>query len=187
MNFNNTFESTVTSAVTTVIDAVEQFFDDHFTDNVTLNIDFKMADLSATNGLGASNTPFNVYSYSSIQTALAGDATTTDDNTAVADDVPTTDPITGTHSYILSRAEAKSLGLISGSDSTSDGTITLNSAANTFDLNRADGITTGLYDLAGTIAHEISEVMGRTMNVGGTVTLNDGTMDPNTNYLLEVP
>jgi hypothetical protein len=100
--------------------------------------------------------------------------------------LPATDPVTGTHSYTLTRAQDKALGLIPGTNGTSDGTITLDSVANTFDFNRADGITAGLYDVAGTIAHEISEVMGRSMNVGGTVTDSGGTAHPNTNNLLDL-
>ncbi len=115
MNFNLTFDPSVTSDFQTAINAVAQFFDSHFTDNVTINLTVKLGDLSP-NGLGASNTPFNSYTYSTIQTALNGDATTTDDATALANAVPTTDPVTGTHTYWISRAEAKALGLISGSD-----------------------------------------------------------------------
>jgi len=183
MIFNNTFDSSVTAEAKTAILRVEAFYDAHFTDNVTLNVTFKMADLSSVNGLGASNTPGTFDTYSQIQGALSTDASTTSDATAA---LPTTDPVTGTHSYILTRAQGKALGLISGTDTTSDGTITLTSVANTFDFSRTDGITAGLYDVDGTIAHEIAEVMGRIMNVGGTVNDSGGTAHPDTNYLLDL-
>jgi VCBS repeat-containing protein len=180
MNFNITYDPSVTAAYQTVINAVAQNFDNHFTDNVTINILVKLADLSATNGLGASNTPLNSFSYSSIQTALSSDSKTSDDTTALADELPSTDPISGTHTYWLTTAQQKALGLLSGTagGAGSDGTVTFDSGANTFDFNRSDGITTGEYDLAGTVAHEFSEIMGRSLLVGGTINTSGGPVSP---------
>jgi hypothetical protein len=146
-----------------------------------------LADLSATNGLGQSSTPRGIFSYSAIQTALAGDKTTADDTTALADEVPMTDPISGTHTYFVPRAEQKALGLLSGTDTTSDGTVTFDSGANTFDFTRSDGITAGQYDFAGTVAHEFSEIMGRSLLCNATVTSTDGkTTWTNSNNLLDL-
>ena len=52
-----------------------------------------------------------------------------------------------------------------GNATGSDGSVTFDSGATTFDLDRGDGITTGRYDLAGTVAHEFTEVMGRSLLV----------------------
>jgi len=185
MNFNITYDSSMTAEAEAVIQSVAQFFDNHFADNITINITASLGDLGP-NGLGHSNWSFNSFSYSAIQTALSGDATTADDTAALANAVPSTDPISGTHTYWMVRAEQKALGLLSGTDSGSDGSVTFANAANTFDFNRADGITAGLYDFAGTVAHELTEVMGRSLNVGGTVTDGGGTAHPNSNFLFDL-
>jgi len=185
MNFNITYDSSVTAEAKAVIQSVAQFFDNHFADSVTINITASLGDLGP-NGLGRSNWSFNSFGYSAIQTALSGDATTADDAAALANAVPSTDPISGTHTYWMVRAEQKALGLLSGSDSGSDGSVTFANAPNTFDFNRADGITPGLFDFAGTVAHELTEVMGRSLNVGGTVTDSGGTAHPNSNFLFDL-
>ena len=185
MIFAITYDLSVTAEAQAVINTVAQFFETHYADDVTINITASMADLSP-NGLGRSNWPFNSYSYSAIQGALAGDTTTTDDSAAIANSVPGTDPISGTHTYWMVRAEAKALGLITGDDSGSDGSVTFNSVANTFDFDRTDGITAGLYDFAGTVAHELTEVMGRSLNVGQTITDGGGTDHPNSNFLFDL-
>jgi VCBS repeat-containing protein len=184
MNINITYDSSVTATYQTAIDAVAQFFDSHFSDNVTINISVNLADLAG--GLGKSFWNFNSFSYSAIRNALQSDATTSNDTTALADDVPSTDPISGTHTYFMVLAEQKALGLLAGNATGSDGSVTFDSGATTFDLDRGDGITTGRYDLAGTVAHEFTEVMGRSLLVGSTVTLSDGTKVTNSNFLLDL-
>src|SRR5262249_19137194 len=53
-------------------------------------------------------------------------------------------------------------------------------------FDRSDGITAGLYDFAGTVAHEFTEIMGRLLNVNGTVIDTGGTAHPNSNYLMDL-
>src|SRR5262249_61034722 len=77
-------------------------------------------------------------------------------------------PITRAHTYVLDTAQQKALGLLDGGNPASDGTVTFSNAPNPFDFDRSDGIAAGLYDFAGTVAHELSEIMGRTMDVGTT-------------------
>jgi VCBS repeat-containing protein len=169
MNINLNYDSSTNAAPAgfqTTVAAVASFFQNHFIDPITINITVAFGAL-ASNLLGQSQPgSLNSFSYSNISTNLSADATTADDATAA---LPSTDPITGTHTYWLDRAEQKALGLLDANNTGSDGTVTFQNAANTFDYNRSDGITAGLYDFAGTVAHEISEIMGRSMLVGGTI------------------
>ena len=122
---------------------------------------------------------------------MASKATSADDAAAA---LSGPDPISGTHNYVLPTAQQKALGLLEnysvpasgpgyvpalvptlldpfpfpGSDGTaSDGAVTFSSAAS-FDYNRSDGISAGSYDFMGTVANMFSQIMGRTMEVGGT-------------------
>ena len=74
------------------------------------------------------------------------DATTASDLAAA---LPAVDPISGAHTYVLDTAQQKALGLLDGGFPASDGTVTFSNAPNTFDFDRSDGITAGLYDFAG--------------------------------------
>ena len=60
---------------------------------------------------------------------------------------------------MMTRANAKALQLISGSDSAEDASIIVNSNKQ-WDFDRSDGISTSKYDIIGTIAHEIGHVLG---------------------------
>src|SRR5262245_4550338 len=166
MNFNITYDATATTQEQNAVNAVAQFFEHHYTDPVTVNITVTFADLSGTGGLGASTTFLNTYSYNDIRTDLATDQTTADD---AAGALPGTDPITGTHTYWMARAEAKAIGLL-GASSSVDGNVTFHNGTNyQFDFDRSDGITAGQFDFAGTVAHELTEVMGRALLVNGTI------------------
>jgi hypothetical protein len=165
MQFNLTFDASVPAEATAVVNAVAHFFEVHFTDTVQVNLNVAFGDLGA-NGLGRSNFPLNSKSYSDWTGALStDDALTTDDINSAAT-LPSTDPISGTHTYWLTRAEQKAVGLLGADDAGNDGTVTFSDLANRFDYDRTDGITAGLYDFAGTVAHELTEIMGRSLHVG---------------------
>src|SRR5262245_14277345 len=109
MIFNITYDATATAAQQAAVDAVANFLEAHYTDAVTVNVNVTFADLSATNGLGASTTFLNTYNYNDIRTNLAADQISTDD---AAGALPGADPISGTHTYWMARAEAKAIGLL---------------------------------------------------------------------------
>src|SRR5262249_37390009 len=153
MFFNITYGAEVTDAQKNAVNAVATFLDNHFTDNVTVNITVDFGALDP-NVLGQSSTARSFQSYDDIRTHLVSDQTTTDDQNAA---LPTTDPISGDHTYMLSTAQQKALGLFTGASTDSDGGVTFSNAANLFDFDRSDGITAGLYDFAGTVAHEFTE------------------------------
>jgi hypothetical protein len=166
MIFNLTYGDSVSSAPAafkTTVATVAQFFQNTFTDPVTVNVTVEFAPLS-DDGLGRSTYNLNSYSYSQITAALAKDSTSGIDGVAVAS-LPAADPISGTHAYYMTTAQAKALGLAAASTA-SDGTVTF-ASNQPFDFDRSDGIAAGQYDFYGTVAHEFSEVMGRELNAIG--------------------
>jgi hypothetical protein len=166
--FNVTYDSSVSSApagFTTAIAAVVNYYTSVFNDPVTINIDVGWGEVAgqalASGALGESETNLGVFGYSQVKTALAADAKSADDNTAVAS-LPTSDPTNG-GSFALPTAEAKALGL--GTSATVDGYVGFSSGATyTFDPNNR--AVSGAYDFIGVAEHEFSEVMGRIALLG---------------------
>jgi Bacterial cadherin-like domain len=185
MLFNITYGATVTAQQQAVINAVATNLQNHFTDPnnpVTININVNIGDLGT--GLGASSTLLNTYTYAQIYNGLLNDPQQTADDAAAIAQLTATDPVTGTHTYWLANAEARALGLLGApAAGATDATVTFDDNANLFDYNRADGITAGLFDFAGVVAHELTEVMGRTMLAGATFG-NPG--QPNSYELLDL-
>ena len=171
MIINVTFDSSVGSAPAgfiATVDAVVQFYETQFTDPITVNIDVGYGEVDGqalgSGALGESITYLNSFSYAQLRSALAADATSAADQTAVAS-LPSSNPA-GTANFWVATAEAKALGL-AGASSSLDGFIGFSSAPNIFDYNNADGVTAGQYDFFGVVAHEISEVLGRLV-LGGS-------------------
>jgi hypothetical protein len=170
MNINITFAPGVSSAAQAVVNSVVQLLDSQFTDPITINITVTFGSIA---GIGKSNYGLNTYTYAQLRTALINDETSNDDAVGVAA-TPSTDPIGGTHTWTATPAEAKALGLIAGNGTASDGTVTFSNTA-AFDYDRSDGIAAGQYDFYGSVAHEITEVMGRELNsIGNTVQFGGG-------------
>jgi Ca2+-binding RTX toxin-like protein len=165
------------AAFKTDVTAAVQYFESHFTDHVTITIDVGYGEVGGyslgSGALGESLTYLSSYSYSQIKGALTADAKTADDATSVAS-LPTTSPVAGT--FWTSTAEAKALGLMA-SNSQIDGYVGF-ASGNLFDYNNSDGVTAGQYDFYGTVAHEISEVMGRSLLTGSTIGNTPHSYDP---------
>jgi hypothetical protein len=138
-----------------------------FNNSITINL--TVAAAAGTSVLGESSTAVACcLTYAQTKSALATDATSADDATAVAN-LPATDP-TGGGNFWLSSAEAKALGLAPANSTATDGTITFGAGYNyTFDPNNR--AVAGEYDFIGMAEHEISEVMGR-FGLLGTTSLN---------------
>jgi hypothetical protein len=166
--FNITFDSSVSSApagFTSAIAAVVNYYTNVFNDPITINIDVGWGEVAgqalASGALGESQTNLGVFSYSQVKTALAADAKSADDTTAVAS-LASSDPTNG-GSFALPTAEAKALGL--GAGAIVDGYVGFSSSASyTFDPNNR--AVSGAYDFIGVAEHEISEVMGRVALLG---------------------
>ena len=166
MKFNLTYGPDIASApdgFKATVEAVAAFFESTFTDPVTVNV---KVERGLSGGLlGHSDYALTgPYTFAQITTALAQETHSGSDVIALAH-LPTVDPISGTHAYYMTSAQAKALGL-QGPSNALDGPVQF---ANNppFDYDRSDGITPGSYDFYGTVAHELSEVMGRELNAIG--------------------
>lgn len=60
---------------------------------------------------------------------------------------------------LVSRANAKALGMLAGDDAGTDARIDISTSFN-WDFNRTDGIQLGFYDIVGVLTHEIGHAMG---------------------------
>jgi Ca2+-binding RTX toxin-like protein len=168
---NITYDSSVANAPAgfkTAIDAAVQYFESQFTDAVTINLNVGYGEVGGysmgAGALGESLTYLTSFSYAQVRQALVGDATSADDATSVAN-LPASSPVSGT--IWTSTAEARALGLL-GSYSGVDGYVGF-ASGNLFDYDNSNGVTAGQYDFYGVFAHELTEVMGRALLVGGSI------------------
>ena len=165
---NVTYDASVANAPAafkTDIAAAVQFFESQITNPITININVGYGEVDGlsmgSGSLGESMFYIDPFTYSQVKNALVADATSANDMTAIAT-LPSSDPTNG-GTFYLSTANAKALGLISGSYT--DGYVGFSSSL-AFDYNNSDGVTAGQYDFMGTVEHEISEVLGRTTDDG---------------------
>ena len=169
MFFNISFDSSVNGApagFVSTFDAAVAFLSSNFTDNITINVNVGFGEIAGSSlgagDLGESEWNLNHYSYATIKSALVSDAKSSDDATSL-NALPLSEP----GNWWVTTAEAKALGL-SGPSSNSDGSVGFSSSAS-FDYDRSDGITAGQYDFFATVVHELTEVMGRALLVGGNI------------------
>ncbi len=174
LTFN--FTSTGNSQADTAFAAAGARWSALFNDNMVVNVTSGYTALSpgvlgqaGSNTLGAS--------YSTIKTALAGDALSANDLTAVAN-LPsgsslsflTNNRLTGVvyldndgsannTTLDVNRANLKALGLLAGNDAGEDVQITFNSNF-AFDFDPSNGITAGQYDFVGIATHELGHALG---------------------------
>lgn len=165
VSFNITYDPSLSAfgAQETQLKAATQYvaneYSTLFTNDVTLNILVK-ADTSP-GALGASLFEYdgNSYTYNTIRNALIDNASTPASISAT-NSLPVVDP-TGSNSFAVPNAQAKALGLISGSAIGLDGTFFIGTTNSyTFDSNKR--ALPGLFDYLAVAEHEFSELMGRT-------------------------
>jgi Ca2+-binding RTX toxin-like protein len=149
---------------TAVAEAV-QYFESQFIDPITVNIAVGYGEVGGyslgSNALGESLTYLTSYTYAQVKNALVADATSAVDAAAVAT-LPSSSPVNGT--MWASTADAKALGLLTNYSGL-DGYVGF-ASGNLFDYDNSNGVSGGQYDFYGTFAHELTEVMGRTVMVG---------------------
>lgn len=153
-----------------------------FSDNITVNIDVDFRALSP-GVLGSASSTQATYGYSTVRNALVADKTSADDNTATANlqggtnfnmlinrtgnnpngggsSTPYLDNTGANTSTIrMTNANAKALGLLSGTSAAVDASIAFSSSFG-FDFDPSDGITAGLFDFIGIATHEIGHALG---------------------------
>jgi hypothetical protein len=161
------------------VQAVADYLAGHFTDDITIDLHVGFGVVNGTplnaGNLGQSSFNFHNYSYAAYKSALTNYQTTADDATAIAS-LPSSDPLPGTHNLKVGDPLAAALGLLNvESGSPMEGWVGFSNTF-AFDYTRADGITAGQYDFIGTVAHEITEVLGRFLGVGEDIN-SDGTAD----------
>jgi hypothetical protein len=103
-----TFAANVDAATQTVINNVLAFYQNTFSDNLTVHIEFH----NMNSGLGQSNSWIYTVTYSSYRSALAADAKTTDDATALANTpAGSTNPVTSSTHVDLTSPAGRAVGL----------------------------------------------------------------------------
>jgi hypothetical protein len=154
----------VTNAENAFTYAAQQLESD-YSDPVTINI--TLAAEAGTALLGGSNTSYVLSTYSGVRNALINDNVLhpSPDGTTSLGNLPATDPTGGSGTrFLLSRAEAKALGVLA-SDNTTDGTFTFGAGYSyTYDPNNR--AVPGMFDFIGLAEHEITEIMGRSPGLG---------------------
>ncbi|MEZ6096368.1 MAG: NF038122 family metalloprotease [Pirellulaceae bacterium] len=157
------------------------FISSQFSDSLTINLTTGFSDLGGSI-LGQAGSTRQFFSYSDFRNAVNSDITSLDDLT-FSSSIPqgnsfsvyineTMEAGGGSHqspyvdssgvntSFVrLTTANAKSLGLISGSATGQDVSISFNDQF-TWDFDPSDGITTGAIDFVGVAIHEIMHGMG---------------------------
>ena len=127
-------------------------FGNDLSDGVNVNI--RVTAVPGTGTLGQSITLLvSVSDYGALRTAVAAGAKTADDATALGSggSLPTSDPIVATHLYMLSKAEAKALGL-APDDLSNDGTFTFGGGFS-YTYDPANRAVPGTYDFIGIAMH----------------------------------
>jgi hypothetical protein len=169
---NISWDSSVQSApsgFTTAVIAAAQYLESQFVDPVTVNVSIGYGEVNGTalgsNTLGSSLSYLSSVSYTNLRNALAADATTTTDTTAVAS-LPSSSPVSGT--FWTTTADAKAIGLAAATGTATDGFIGFSSSL-PFTYNDSSGVASGTYDFNGVALHEMTEVMGRLLLTGGTI------------------
>jgi hypothetical protein len=146
-----------------------QFYTSHFSTSTleVINIDVGYGEVGGqtlpSGALAASESYGLMENYSTVKSALQKDASSSTWQAQADASLPSSDPTHG-GSFFVSTAEAKALGLMSGTASGLDGAIGLNSSYS-FSYNQSS-IGSNQFDAVGAFEHEISEVMGRVGSVG---------------------
>jgi autotransporter passenger strand-loop-strand repeat protein/T5SS/PEP-CTERM-associated repeat protein len=166
------FETTVNAAVA--------YLESRFSTPITITIDVGYGEVDgeplAVNDLGESSSEGIYVSYSELRSALLS-RTATSDEIAAAASLPATDPAGADAEYYVAYAEAEALGLSSGPGAgVAVGAIGLGSTS-PFTYGTTNAASPGTWDAFGIVEHEMTEVMGRTDDLGadgsGTYTALD--------------
>jgi hypothetical protein len=162
MTIHLTYDSTVTSLPNaTVVENATSYaasqISSLFSDNITININVVASTSTAFVGESAASS-VGGFSFSQVKSDLITTQATTTDTLAYGN-LPASDP-TGGGNFLLSTAQEKAMGLISGTAPGIDGTFTFSTASN-YTYDSANRAVAGERDFIGIAEHEITENMGR--------------------------
>ncbi len=148
-----TFDASYNAQDKLAVNTAILYYESVLTNNVTVNINFA----NMTTGLAQSSQYLYGIDYSTLYGALNSQKTSSDDISAVNSlSSGFSDQATGASLIGITHADCSALGFNCGA--ISDGTISVNLGLT--DANRADGISSGSYDLIGVVEHEIDEILG---------------------------
>lgn len=171
---NVVYDASVASAPAgfkTAVQDVVEFYETHFSNPITITIDVGYGEIDGQSlqgdALGESEANLTSVSYAALQNALVTNANAIGDAAAAAS-LPTASPVDG--QYWVTTAEAKALG-IAGPSTAVDGYAGFSAIPTLFDYSDSGSIPSYEYDFVGVVAHEFSEIMGRSTMDG---TMFDG-------------
>jgi hypothetical protein len=166
--FNSTGATSIDAATQTVINNTIAFYQNTFTNNITVNIEFH----NMSSGLGQSITFIFGVSYSAYCTALAANATSPDDITAIANTpCGSSNPINSNANIGVKSPNGRALGIntpeepFGGSCPTSSFT---GSGCIGLNVTLANSLGPGI--LFAVVEHEIDEVLGLGSALQGATT-----------------
>jgi hypothetical protein len=162
--------SAIEAAVIAAADIYTQTISSHVTINIAVGYGEIDGSPLGSNALGESESYGYITNYSTVTSSLnAADHGLVSNNLMSSNALSVDGPPTNANFFVTS-AEAKALGIISGSSTAIDGYIGITSATSSIYF-AANGGTIGKnqYDAVGIVAHEISEVMGRIGMEGGSL------------------
>lgn len=140
-------------------------------DEITVYINADLDNTLASNVIGSASSATATGPYSSIRNALVTDAANETDDRIVlylpnasglrfpSDQIDLPNGFSAASSVALNRANAKAIGLISPTSTTSDGSITFNSNFS-FDFDNSNGVSGGQIDFETVATHEIGHILG---------------------------
>jgi len=164
---NNANWAAIEASVISAASAFTNVFSSKIMVNIGVEVDAVNGHAFSSGAVASSQSYYVLADYGTTVSALAkadtflGSAASVTAN-LTANNAPSASPF-GIHT-----AEAKALGLISATNSGYDGYIGISS--NEFYAAAGVGFGAKIYDATGSAAHEISEVLGRSSDVGKTAT-----------------
>ncbi|MFM7919016.1 MAG: NF038122 family metalloprotease [Planctomycetaceae bacterium] len=180
-NFTDNTTGGMGSAALAAFNRAGLYYSSRLSDNMTVNLDIRMVVLGA--GILGEATPAGVaVNYATFRSAVTATANLTSaadaafaaglpagssfslyvnrtDEDRDADPYVDDDGSVNNSSVVMTRANAKALGLIAGSSTVTDGSIEFNSAF-AWDFDPTDGIDSDKIDFTAVAAHEIGHALG---------------------------
>jgi uncharacterized membrane protein len=170
MNINVIYDqsqSSLPAGFVAAVNYVVNYFDTTFTNSITVNIDLGYGEIAGqslgSGALGESETFFNSVGYSQAVNALKANQSSSAQQSAYST-LPGSSPVNGGTLWV-STAEEKALGLLAGNNSAIDGYVGIGSTY-PFSYSASATPASGQYYFDGVLAHEFSEVLGRSSMLG---------------------
>ena len=175
LTINPVFDSSVTSLSNAA--TVEAAFDTAasafavLSNPVTVNVQVSWGSVAGqslpSSALGASvDNLYGYFTYAQMRSWLTASASTPAAHSAVAS-LGATAPA-GESRFVVPSAEAKALGLISGSSAALDGSVGFAGNTSNYTFNPANSVASGTYDFVAVAQHELEEVLGRISGLNST-------------------